>query len=56
MIMRKKLVSVGGSKALIIPYEFLEYYKLHDEQLIAFDVDIRENILILKPVLAKIKK
>jgi len=50
MKMRKKIIQYGNSKAIIIPAEFFSYYKMENKELIAFDVDIREKEIVLKPV------
>lgn len=54
MPMRKKLVQVGGSRAVIIPNSYLNYWCLKGKIIHEFGIEINKKI-ILKPIFKDIK-
>jgi len=53
MALRKKLVQVGGSRAIIIPNSYLKYWKLKGKTINEFGLEINKK-LILEPILEDI--
>ena len=51
----KKLVQVGGSKALIIPNSYLNYWQLKGKEIHEFSVVINKKI-VLEPIFTDIPK
>jgi hypothetical protein len=49
----KNLIKISHSKALIIPHNYLEYYKLQGKEINQFRLDINKKI-ILTPIFEEI--
>jgi antitoxin component of MazEF toxin-antitoxin module len=46
MSMLKKIISIGNSKAIIIPYEFIAYYKLQGKEIKKVRLELTDKLII----------
>jgi len=51
MLIRKRLVSVGSSQAVIVPFVYLQSYEMrHGKRLGGFDMTIKGETVTLSPI------
>lgn len=54
MPLRRKLVSIGNSKAVVIPHDYLEYYRKQGKTIKEVGLEINKKIIIL-PIFEEIE-
>jgi len=54
-MIKKKLVKVGDSRAVIIPNSYLDYWQLKGKKILGFELEVNKK-LILAPILEDIEK
>lgn len=54
-MIKKKLVKVGDSRAIIIPNSYLDYWRLKGKNIVGFELVVNKK-LILAPILEDIEK
>lgn len=54
-MIRKKLVQIGGSKAIIIPSSYLDYWQMKGKEIHEFGMEINRKI-VLEPIFTDVPK
>ncbi len=54
MPLKRKLVSIGNSKAVVIPHDYLEYYRKKGKTIKEVGLEINKKIIIL-PIFEEIE-